>query len=78
MSKATFAAIGSDMMAVYEMGSTPDEAIANARRAASAPEAEFQAVEITPEAAAYVEQHGGAPDRKLVVTRHGVSLRADD
>lgn len=35
---------------------------------------DFDVIPCTPAAAAYIEEHGGAPSRRLSVTRHGVEI----
>lgn len=76
-SRPFFAAVdrGNTSGAVYGVGSTPEEAIADAARAARG--GEFRAVPCSATAAAYVQEHGGAPDAKLTVTARGVWLRSE-
>jgi hypothetical protein len=63
--------------AVYGTGLTPEAAEAEARRpACCGPDATLQTVEISPAAAAYVEQWGGAPSRELHVSERSHCLGA--
>jgi len=63
--------------AVYAVAPTERGAVRIARREAREPAAEFDTVPISDEAAAFVAEHGGAPDDRLLVSRSGVSLDAD-
>ncbi len=64
--------------AVYGLGSTPEAAIADARRGSGDATSEYRIVKITPAADAYVAGRGGAPAADLEVSRHGVSLRDEE
>lgn len=62
--------------AVYAVAPTSRGAARIARRESRDPDAMFDLVPITDEAAAYVAEHGGAPDDRLLVDRGGVTLAA--
>lgn len=61
--------------AVFGMGSSVEAAIADARKGSRDDESTYEVVEISAEAAAYVNTHGGEPSHRLMVGRSGVMLR---
>lgn len=74
----SYAAIGSDMMTVYEIGRDEEEVISEAKEAIGDPDAILTAVPISDAAFAYVDQYGRAPDPELVITRYGVTPRSEN
>ena len=78
MATKFFAAIdgsGNVSGAIYGIGRTEDEAVADALSAAS--DGDYTAVPMTEDAYRYVERFGGLPDHRLIVGRHGVELDGD-
>lgn len=73
-----FAAIdqGQPTGAVYGIGRTEEEALADARRGAA--DGEYEVVPMTAGAYALVDEQGGAPSAELTVSRGGVSLRSEE
>jgi hypothetical protein len=68
---------------VYGLGPTKADAIEDGIRQAGedsivGAEDSYAAVEITPAAAAYVAEHGGAPSPRLTVSASGVCLREEE
>jgi hypothetical protein len=60
--------------AVYAVAPTSRGAARIALRESRTPDAMFDLVPISDEAAAFVAEHGGAPDDRLLVSRSGVTL----
>jgi len=89
-----YAAIQIDTRTVYGIGETPDRARDDAVESGvtctcaddddtcshpygTLPDG-FAVVPCTAAAAAFVDQHGGAPDRALSVSRSGICLRSEE
>lgn len=67
-----------DDFAVYATGNTTEEAIANARRDANEPEAQFDTAEISDELAAWIDENGWDGNVETFEVKRGVLTRTTD
>lgn len=74
-----FAAIdeGSITGAVYGIGRTPDEALADARQWSGSDEGVYSVVPCSESAYAIIQRMGGEPNRAIAVSSMGVMTRAE-